>query len=181
MQMECFDGRSGRAGGRGERLIWRAILACGLCLAALLAPLSPARAAGLPAAVDLAADARLAARDKVPVLLLYTRADCSWCEKLRREYLLPITREATPRAVIREIRMDERLALVDFAGRRTTSAYFAESQKARFAPTLMFYDPKGQPSADPIVGFRTADFYAAYLDRALEESHQHIARQATTQ
>ncbi len=160
----------------GRGLIWLAILACAIVVTGTTPVVAKDSPHGLPTARDLAADAKLAAKDGVPVVVLYTRADCSWCEKLRREYLLPLSKEKTPQAVIREIHMDEREPLVDFAGRRTTSADFSKAQKASFAPTLMFYDPRGQASAEAIVGFRTADFYGAYLERALETSRQHIAQ-----
>ena len=44
----------------------------------------------------------------------------------------------------------------------------------QFAPTVMFHGPDGAALAEPIVGFRLADFYAAYLDRAIEESRAQL-------
>ena len=124
----------------------------------------------LPEATNLAADARLAAARGVPLVVLYSRDDCSWCEKVRREHLGPMSRNPSVAAVIRELHMDRATALVDFAGRRTTGADFSKQVRAQFAPTVMFHGPDGAALAEPIVGFRLADFYAAYLDRAIEES-----------
>jgi hypothetical protein len=75
-------------------------------------------------------------------------------------------------AVMRELHMDRATPLVDFAGRRTTSADFSKQMQAQFAPTVMFHGPTGGQLAEPIVGFRLADFYGAYLDRAIEESRK---------
>ncbi len=125
-------------------------------------------------ATDLAADARLAAARGVPLVVLYSRDDCSWCEKVRREHLGPLSRDPAAPAVIRELHMDRTTALVDFAGRRTTGADFSKQVQARFAPTVMFHGPDGTALAEPIVGFRLADFYAAYLDRAIEESRARL-------
>jgi hypothetical protein len=36
----------------------------------------------------------------------------------------------------------------------------------------MFHGPDGVPLAESIVGYRLADFYGAYLDRAIEESRE---------
>jgi thioredoxin-related protein len=124
----------------------------------------------LTEATDLAADARLAAARGVPLVLLYSRDDCSWCEKVRREYLGPLSRDPATPAVIRELHMDRATVLVDFAGRRTTSAEFSKRIQAQFAPTVMFHGPDGADLAEPIVGFRLADFYGAYLNSAIEES-----------
>lgn len=128
----------------------------------------------LTEATDLVADVRLAAAKGVPLVVLYSRDDCSWCEKVRREHLGPLSRDPAAPAVVRELHMDRAAALIDFAGRRTTSADFSKQMQARFAPTVMFHGPDGAALAEPIVGFRLADFYAAYLDRAIEESRTRL-------
>ena len=128
----------------------------------------------LPEASDLAADARLAAAKGVPLVVLYSRDDCSWCAKVRREHLGPLSRDPATPAVIRELHMDRTTPVLDFAGRRTTSADFSKQMQAQFAPTVMFHGPDGAALAEPIVGFRLADFYAAYLDRAVGESRTRL-------
>ncbi len=155
----------------------RAVLLAALCFAA--APtLAQKPAEALTEARDLAAEARLAAARGVPLVVLYSRDDCSWCAKLRREHLGPLSRNPATPAVIRELHMDRATPLVDFAGRRTTSADFSKQMQARFAPTVMFHGPDGAQLAESIVGYRLADFYGAYLDRAIEESRDRLkARQ----
>ncbi len=146
---------------------WRTVL---LILAWL--PTAPGAAAGgIVPARDLAADARdMRARGTV-MLVLYSQADCPWCERARREVLLPLQRDpaARRRVVLREIALDDDAPLTDFAGRNTSQRAFARSEGARFTPTLMVYGPDGLRLADPIVGFRLADFYAEYVNRAVEE------------
>jgi thioredoxin-related protein len=136
-----------------------------------------ARPAFLTETRDLAADARLAAARGVPLLVLYSRDDCSWCEKLRREHLGPLSRDPAAPALVRELHMDRATPLVDFAGRRTTSADFSQQMQARFAPTVMFHGRDGEQLAEAIVGFRLADFYGAYLERAIQESRAKLERQ----
>lgn len=152
------------------------ILALGLGAVVWLLPGLPAvaQATALVEATDLAADARRAAAQGVPLVVLYSRDDCSWCEKLRREHLGPLSRNPAATAVVRELHMDRTTALTDFAGRRTTAADFSKRMQAQFAPTVMFHGPDGAALAEPIVGFRLADFYAAYLDRAIEESRARL-------
>ncbi len=146
-------------------------------IAACLLAGTPAQAtpsSALIEARDLAADARLAGAKGVPLVVLYSRDDCSWCEKLRREHLGPLSRDPAAPAVVRELHMDRATPLIDFGGRRTTSADFSKQMQARFAPTVMFHGPDGETLAEPIVGFRLADFYAAYLERAIEESQARL-------
>ncbi|MCX7157155.1 MAG: hypothetical protein NTW45_12020 [Rhodocyclales bacterium] len=148
-------------------------------MAACLFACPPALAQALPSSAltetrDLAADARLAAAKGVPLVVLYSRDDCSWCEKLRREHLGPLSRDPAALALVRELHMDRATPLIDFAERRTTSADFSQQMQARFAPTVMFHGPDGASLAEPIVGFRLADFYAAYLERAIQESQARL-------
>lgn len=124
----------------------------------------------LSEASDLAADARIAARRGVPLVIMYSREDCSWCAKVRREHLVPLARDPATPALLRELHIDRATPLLDFAGRRTTSADFAKALQVSLTPTVMFHGPGGEALAEAIVGFRLADFYGAYLERAIEDS-----------
>lgn len=142
-------------------------------LALILSWLPPALGAapGIAPARDLAADARdMRARGSV-MLVLYSQADCRWCERARHEVLIPLQNDPASRGrvVLREIALDADHPLADFAGRPATHRSFAISERARFTPTLIVYGPDGARVAEPIVGFRTADFYAEYVNRAIEE------------
>ncbi len=152
----------------GLSALW---LAAGDCLPVALAAgtghLDPAR--------DLDAEARAAASRGGPLILFFSRDGCTWCDRLRREQLLTLATGATP-LLIREIAIDEARPLIDFSGRRTTSADFARSRRISLAPTLAFFGPDGTPLADPIVGYRLPDFYGAYLDQSIEESRRKLAR-----
>jgi thioredoxin-related protein len=151
-----------------------AFLGAAFWLLAGLPALAQSPAGTVTEARDLAAEARQAAARGVPLVVLYSRDDCSWCAKLRREHLGPLSRNPATPAVIRELHMDRATPLVDFAGRRTTSADFSKQMQARFAPTVMFHGPDGAQLAESIVGYRLADFYGAYLDRAIEESQAQL-------
>lgn len=164
----------GHFSARFSALILRRILAWLVLLAGPAAWAEKPVATALTESRDLAADARLAAARGVPLVLLYSRDDCTWCEKLRREHLAPLSRDPAAPALVRELHMDRSTPLIDFQGRRTTSADFSREMKARFAPTVMFHGPDGAALAEPIVGFRLADFYGAYLERAIADSRAQL-------
>lgn len=131
-----------------------------------------AAAADVPPAQDLARDAQQLATMRIPMLILYSQADCRWCERVRREYLGPMQRDPSYRArvVLRQIDLDAPTALVDFAGRATTHIEFARAEGARVTPTVQLYGPKGERLGEAIVGFRIPDFYAAYIDAAIDQA-----------
>lgn len=154
-----------------SRSAW--ILAC--LLAWALAGAALAARPGLPArslqvAQDLAADARILRERRVPLMVLYSRADCPWCERARRQYLVPLANDpaSAERILMRQIDLDSDAPLVDFNGRATTHRRFGAGQRATLTPTLMFYGPDGQQVAEPIIGFLLADFYAAHIDKGID-------------
>jgi thioredoxin-related protein len=132
--------------------------------------LGAAHAAPVPEAGDLAADARILREKQVPMMVLFSRANCSWCDMVRRLYLGPMGDNPAAEVVLRQVNIDRDMPLTDFAGRRTSHRAFAEAHKARLAPTLMFFGPDGQPLAESIVGYRLPDFYGAHIDDAIEDS-----------
>jgi hypothetical protein len=165
----------------GRRRMVRQILACA-CTAAGLAT-GPAlgllavpaaaqrmrRAANLPPAVDLSADAVVAQRQRVPLLLFFDRDDCPYCERALREYLLPMTADPAwrDRALFRQIEIDRALPLVGFDRAPTTHRDFAARRGVYLTPTVAVVDGTGRDLTDPIVGLTTLDFYGAYLENAI--------------
>jgi len=138
---------------------------------AAVAQSSAASPAALTVAQDLAADANILRQSRIPMVILYSQADCAWCERARREFLVPMANEpgAAQRVMLRQVDLDRDTPLKDFAGRATTHRAFARAHKARFTPTLMFYGPDGGQLAEPIIGFRLADFYGTYIERSIDE------------
>ncbi len=135
------------------------------------------QAADLPAAVDLHAEAAAAARHGQPLVILYSRKDCRYCDSVRQAYLQPLQDSAGHRGiVIRQINQDSPRPLRDFRGQPATHAGIAAGEKIRLVPVVAFYGPDGQQLAPPIVGARLADYYQSYLDDALQQSAQGLRR-----
>ncbi|MCO5761162.1 MAG: thioredoxin family protein [Chromatiaceae bacterium] len=140
---------------------------------ALLAVSAFATAAGndLPAAVDLRAEAARAKRAGGPLIVVFSRAECRYCETVKRDYLKPL--EKNPNfngVVIRQINQDSDAAMTDFRGKKTTQASFASAEKISLVPVVAFYGPNGKTLADPLVGAGLPDFYQSYLEDAIAKS-----------
>lgn len=153
-------------------LIFASILAWLPAAPALAA--KAATAAELAKAVNFADDGSTSRARRIPLLVFYTRSNCSWCEQVRREHLLPLARDpaSAHRVLIREVSLDDGadLALTDFDGRATTHAAFASGRRIRLSPTLDFLDAGGRRLVEPIIGVRLPDFYGAFIDRAIDDS-----------
>ena len=125
----------------------------------------------LPPAADLAADASESRRRRVPILLMFDRDDCPYCERALREHLVPMSRDAPWRddALFRQVEVDKALPVVDFDGGATTHRALAARYGASLTPTIVVVDATGAPIAEAVVGLLTADFYGAYLEDALKK------------
>jgi thioredoxin-related protein len=143
-------------------------------LAWLLAP--SALAQTLTSATDLAADALLARTAHEPVLVFFSEASCPWCERVRREYLLPMQGDAAyrGRVLIREIDTGSDAALKDFSGHATSQKDFARRFNVHKVPVLALFGPDGELLTEPMVGMALPDFYQGYIDDAIDTGRRKL-------
>ncbi len=150
----------------------------GLILAWLALPAGAARPAdaGPPPAVDLRAEAAQAVRNGGPLVVLFSRRDCAYCETVRSHYLLPLAADPRfrGRILVRQVDQDSPAALTGFGGETTTHGAFADREKIRLVPVVAFYGSGGRRLAEPIAGTRLADFYQAYLEGAVESAMRQL-------
>jgi len=153
-------------------------LAGALSVAAILlvCPLESMGQSSLETARDLAADAKIAERTGVPLIVMVSLPGCPHCEVVRRSHLLPLLRGGTetPTPVIRQVEINGLEILRDFSGRATTHAEFASRYKIRIAPVVIFFGAKGEMIAEPLIGSMIPDFYGAYFDAALAEARSKL-------
>ena len=142
-----------------------------LGLLALHALAAPASGNDLPSAVDLHLEADLAKKTASPLIVIFSRPDCKYCEAVKRDYLKPLISDPRYRGVvIRQVDQDSAAPLIDFRGKLTTQARFASAEKVKLVPVVAFYGPDGKRLVEPIVGARLADFYQTYLEDSIEKS-----------
>lgn len=158
------------AGRRGIGLMVRPRFFMAVAVLCLLT--ATAGAATVPIARDLPADGALAGERRIPILLLFTREDCGYCELLKRSVILPmiISGEYEGRVVIREVIVDGPGDLTDFMGRRVSPFAVADRYDALLTPTVLFVGPDGRALTERLVGINNEEMYLWYLDRALDDA-----------
>lgn len=144
------------------------ILACTLAPVALAEP--------LPLATDLAAAARKAREHRVPILIAFTLTTCPYCTTARRDHLEPmyVSEQWRYKAIMLELQLDGAQPLRDFAGNTTTAREFARKFAVRSVPTVIVFNDSGKPTATPLVGLSSGDFYSLYLEQAVEAGLVHM-------
>lgn len=145
---------------------WALILAWGLTL-----PGAASAADGLVHAKNFQTDARMAAKRRVPVMVLFTSPTCPYCEQVKREYLVPMQKDPAyrSRVIFREVTVNAATPLTGFDGTPTTEAAFAAAHKVFMVPTVMVFDTQGVATSEAIVGLLIPDFYFGYLEAAIDE------------
>jgi len=158
---------------------------CGLGILILACTVGAARAQPrfppLDFADDLAALGTLAVARGTPVMLVFTRPDCPFCRRAKKDHLEPlrVSENYGAKIIIREIAAaDHRLALRDFDGDLTTHGEFARKHAVRKVPTVMVVDAHGRLLAEPLIGLITPDFYNLYLERAIDEGRLRLRSRA---
>ncbi|MBU1235984.1 MAG: thioredoxin fold domain-containing protein [Gammaproteobacteria bacterium] len=135
----------------------------------------------MPKAANLAADGQLAHSTGQPVVILFSRTPCGWCDKARREHLDAMATQAAAQpgsALFRQIDLDSDAPLIDFSGQRTRHRDFARKHSVTMTPTLLFLAADGRDLAAPIVGYRLAEFYGTLIEDAIEDSRDRLRSNA---
>lgn len=141
------------------------ILACTLASSAATVYADP-----LPLATDLAQAVRTAREQRIPILIAFTLKNCPYCATARRDHLEPMraSEKWRDKAIMLELQIDGPQPLRDFAGGVTTARDFARRFEVRRVPTVIVFNDSGKPTATPLVGLSSGDFYSLYLEQAVE-------------
>lgn len=146
------------------------ILAC--------APAVPASAQAIARAADLRAEARAAQDAGVPLVIFFSEQGCPYCERARRDHLLPLAADPSARSRIRLVEVDihSDAPLGAFAGARTTHSGFAAANGVKWVPTLIFVGANGSALEEPLIGLAVPELYQGLLERRVERALENMRR-----
>ena len=130
----------------------------------------------VPLIDDLAALGRTARRRRLPIVLLVSRSDCSYCALLKDEVLNPMvkSREYEDQALLGELMLDSEEPLRGFQGGHELREDVAARFDADLTPTLLFLAPDGSELAPRILGVNTLELFGFYLDRAIASARARL-------
>lgn len=134
--------------------------------APLLAPAADQR---LPLSASLPDELARALQARQPLVVMVSLHRCPWCDEVRSNYLAPM--HAQDGLPVVQVDMLSPRATRSAGGQETSHAALVRAWDVKVAPTLLFLGRGGTEVADRLVG-GASDFYAAYLDRRLEQARQ---------
>ena len=151
--------------------VQRLLLALLLALWGLTGAAAPPR---VTITSDLGADGKLATARQLPIMLVFTASDCSYCDLLERDILRPmlISGDYDDKVIIRKIVIDEQPSIRDFRGRRIAADQLAQRYGVYVTPTILFLDSRGRELSERIVGINTVEMFGGRVDAAIAESRQ---------
>lgn len=125
---------------------------------------------------DLQALTQLARVQKLPIMLYIAALDCSYCELLEEEILLPmlLSEKGKPKILLRKIMLDDDIDFIDFSGKSLNTKELSKKYDFKFTPTLIFFDAQGEEIGARMIGINTPEFYAGYLDQNIDEAYQSL-------
>jgi thioredoxin-related protein len=132
--------------------------------------------AEVPPAADFSADAKEAAKEGIPILVVVTRNGCSYCATIKHKILLPMQRNEKYRRqiIMRELNVDGLALITDFSGERVSRLNWAKHYRAAITPTVLLLDPDGHEAAERLLGISTVEMYGWYLDRSIATATANI-------
>ena len=128
----------------------------------------PART--LQRALDLKRSGIESIRRGVPIALLVSSTECSYCERLKAEVFRPMLKHKpdAEKVALFELLIDVDDEVNDFDGNLRTGHAVAESYDATLTPTVLFLAPDGTELAERMIGVLNYDFYPWYFDQRIE-------------
>ena len=128
---------------------------------------------------DLAEVAALSQQNGVPILLMFSTEDCTFCKSLEAEVLGPMRKAGIDpkRVILRKVLMDQYDTLRDFSGSKRNAESFAINRGVEIVPTLELVDANGKTLVPKIVGYQTPGLYGSYLEKAIDTSQYLLENQ----
>lgn len=135
----------------------------------------------IPLAEDLQQLGELAQQRQLPILMMFSQAGCSFCERLADDFLRPmlISGDYEERVLIRIFRIDRYGKMRDFDGIERDVYDITSRYRVSVTPTLVFLDGNGHHLAQRMVGLTTPDFFGGYLDEAIDTAYQRLRHPQT--
>lgn len=126
----------------------------------------------VPLVRDFTLEARTAQELNVPILVLFSRRNCIFCDQILKEFLVPMLHNAEydTKVIMRRIDTGSSAKLRLFSGKSTTQALFAKENNILLTPTIKLFDAQGNELVEPLIGLTTPDYYGGFLDQRIDEA-----------
>lgn len=129
-------------------------------------------AAELESTIDWNAEANNASQQKIPVMVVFSSDECTYCDRLKEDMIIPLMEDGglQQQVHINEFNIDSGGKVTDFDGDRIRSRIFVDRYQIYATPTVILLDYNGDPLTRPIVGFNNSVEYKIHLSDAIKDA-----------
>lgn len=138
---------------------------------------------GIKTVNDLRELKRQAENRNLPVLLLFTTEDCSYCEAIRKNYLLPMMQsgEYSSKIIFRQLYIEEFSYLRNHKGELIGGDQIALKYDIEVTPTIIFINADWEELADRIEGITNEYYFNKLLTSYIAQAQKIYSRKFTAE
>jgi len=114
--------------------------------------------------------------ENLPVLLLMTTEDCSYCVAIRNNYLIPMVEsgEYASTILFRQLYIEDFSFLRNMEGKLIAGDSIALKYDVEVTPTILFINSDGEELGERIVGINSIDFFDELLKTHISKARAHM-------
>lgn len=108
----------------------------------------------------------------LPILVMFSQTNCTYCVVLEESYLRPMLKsgEYQDKVIIRKVMIDSFDSVRNFNGSKIDASDFAGNYRAYVTPTMVFLDHNGKELTNRLMGVGTEGFFANEIDQSINHS-----------
>lgn len=125
---------------------------------------------------NLGKEAQLSRERQLPILIMFSMEDCTYCDFVEEEHLKPMLRSSdyARQVIIRRIMTDDFDDIIDFDGSSISTFDLSIRYHASISPTVVFLDHEGKELAPRVLGVSNTEMYGLELDEGIALSLDRI-------
>lgn len=113
-----------------------------------------------------------AAQADLPIVLLFTAEDCTYCDAMREQYLIPMSHTAkyAELALFRQLYVESFSFLRNEDGELVGGDQISLRYGVDITPTVLFINAQGDEVAERIIGLSGAHYFQKTLEQHIQQA-----------
>lgn len=147
-------------------------LRSGLLLTLLLLSSTVAAQSAFATVKDMGKLKQQAAQAGLPIVLLFTAEDCTYCDAMREQYLIPMSHTAkyAEQALFRQLYVESFSFLRNEDGELVGGDQISLRYGVEITPTVLFINAQGEEVAERIIGLSGAHYFQKTLEQHIQQA-----------
>jgi len=135
----------------------------------------------VPVIRDIREEAKLAQKNNLPILIIFSSDHCPFCDLVKEDFLKPmlISGDYTHRTLIREVNVDDGNEMINFDGQEISADTFTYRYNVSLFPTMLMLDYHGKKVSHRILGVNTPEMFGGRIDAMIDKANMELGNKIT--